>query len=155
TVAGLPGHAGGLTFVPGDPSTLLIGGNADSPVAGVYSFKVTRDASKHVTGFTGTPTLYSSAVGIGTAGIDGGLGFGPGGVLFYTSYPDNSLGEIKPASTLPTTPDRQIALTPLGISGGSVGTLAFVPAGFPGAGHLKIAQFGGYGNWYDVVLGAA
>lgn len=109
-----------------------------------------RDAAQHVTGFTGMATFYADAHGIGSGGIDGGLTFGPGGVLFYTSYSDNSLGQIPPGATAPA---RQDALTPLGVAS-SVGSLAFVPPGFPGAGRMKVVQYNGLGNWYDVTLDA-
>src|SRR5262245_65706896 len=52
-VPGLPANAAGLTFVPGDPNTILIGGAANSLVSDVFSIHVTRDASNHVTGFDG------------------------------------------------------------------------------------------------------
>src|SRR5690348_11110622 len=95
-VPSLPPNAGGLTFAPGDSSRLLIGGAANGPAAQVFSIGVTRDATSHLNGFVGTATLFANAGGIaGGGGIDGGLSFGPGGVLFYTSYPDNSIGEIK------------------------------------------------------------
>ena len=150
TVPMLPPNAGGLTFVPGNPNQLLIGGAANGLNGKIYSIGLTRDASQHVNGFSGTATFVATAAGIGSGGIDGGLAFGPSGILFYTSYSDNSLGQIKPGST---SPDLQIALTALGIAS-SVGTLAFVPAGFPGAGRFKLVQYTSPGNWYDVVLGS-
>lgn len=151
SVPSLPAPAGGLVFLANDPSTLLIGGAANSFNGKIYTIGVVRDASQHVTGFTGTATYYADAHGIGFGGIDGGLTYGPGGLLFYTSYSDNSLGQLKPASTMP---DRQDALTPLGVAS-SVGSVAFVPPGFAGAGRMKLVQYNGAGNWYDVVLGAA
>src|SRR5512143_2591018 len=150
-VPSLPTPFGGLTFKAGDPNTVLIGGAANSFTGKIYSIGVTRDAGQHVNGFTGTATFVSDAHGIGSGGIDGGLSYGPGGVLFYTSYNDNSLGQVKPASAVA---DRQDALGPLGITS-SVGALAFVPAGFPGAGRMKLVQYNPPGNWYDVTLGAA
>lgn len=148
SVPGVPSNYGGITFLPSDPNTILIGGAANGLNGAIYSIGVTRDVDDHVTGFTGTAALVSTAPGIGSGGIDGGLTFGPGGVLFYTSYSDNSLGQIKPGSAVP---DLQIPLTPLGIVS-SVGTLAFVPPGFGGAGRFKIVQYNGSGNWYDVTL---
>src|SRR5689334_4063026 len=96
---GVQANAGGLVFLPGDPDTLLIGGAANSALGKVYSIGVTRDVDGHVNGFDGTAVVYATAPGIGSGGIDGGLSFGPSDVLFYTSYPDNSLGQIKPGST--------------------------------------------------------
>lgn len=147
TVPSLPAPAGGLTFLPGDPNTLLIGGSANGADGAVYSIALTRDAANHVNGFSGTATFYADADGT-SGGIDGGLAFGPAGVLFYTSYSDNVLGQIRPGST---GPDRRVALTPLGVSS-SVGALAFVPPGVAGAGRMKLAQYNNPGNWYDVTL---
>lgn len=136
TPAGVPGSFGGLTFKAGDPNTLLIGGSANGTAAKLYAIQVTRDAQNHVVGFAGTATVFANA-NSPAGGIDGGLTYGPGGVLFYTSYSDNYIGQIKPGSA---GPDKLIQLTALGVAS-SVGTLTFTPAGFPGAGQFKIASF--------------
>jgi len=128
-VSGLPTNAGGLTFL--NSSTLLIGGAANQPAGAIYSVPVTRDAGGAITGL-GTATLYSTA-----PNIDGGLAFGPGGVLFFTGYPNNTIGQIKPGSTVP---DRITTVTSNGISG-SVGSLVFVPPGYNGAGQLKVLSY--------------
>jgi cysteine-rich repeat protein len=143
----LPAPAGGLTFSPGDPNVLLIGGAADSFSADIFSIGVTRDAGGHIIGFSGNATFYADAYGF-SGGLDGGLSFGPDGVLFYTTYGDHHLGQIKPGSTAP---DKLISLATEGLAG-STGTLAFVPPGFPGAGRFKIVQWDTPGNWYDVTL---
>ena len=150
SVPSLPTPAGGLTFVPGDPNTLLIGGSANSSYGKLYSIGVTRDVDDHVVAFDGTATYYANANGA-SGGIDGGLAFGPGGILFYTSYPDNYLGQLEPGST---TPDRLIALSSLDPTpiATSVGALVFVPPGLSGAGRFKVVQYNLPGNWYDVTL---
>src|SRR5262245_944095 len=111
-VPSLPPNAGGLTFVPGDPNTLLIGGSANNSAGVIHSIGVTRGVGGHITGFSGTSTFYANAPGLPGSGrgIDGGLAFAPNGVLLYTSYNDNSLGQLKPGST---SPDAQIALSTL------------------------------------------
>ncbi|MEW6304844.1 MAG: PEP-CTERM sorting domain-containing protein [Verrucomicrobiota bacterium] len=147
TVPGVPTSYGGVTFKEGDPNTLLIGGSANNTSAQIFSIGVVRGAGNHITGFSGSASFFANAAGMSFGGIDGGLAYGPGGVLFYTSYSDNSIGQIKPGSS---GPDRQISLTPLGV-GSSVGTLAFVPAGFNGAGRLKIASYSA-GIWYDATV---
>lgn len=146
----VPSPLGGITFAAGDSNTLLIGGAANSLSGKIYAIGVTRDAGGHITGFAGDAVFYANAAGPG-GGIDGGLAFGPGGVLFFTTFSDNHLGQLKPGST---TPDSLIALSSLSPTpiASSVGTLAFVPPGFPGAGRFKIAQYSGTGNWYDVTL---
>lgn len=143
----VPGQLGGLTFLPSDTNVMLIGGAANSTLGSVNSIRVSRNIAGFITGFVcGNGQFFAHAASPG-GGIDGGLAYGPNGVLFYTSYPDNYLGQIKPGST---GPDRLIALTPLNLSP-SVGTLAFVPPGFPGAGRLKIVSYNA-GAWYDATL---
>ena len=74
---------------------------------------------------------------------DGGVVFGPDNVLFVTRYPANQLEQSKPGSIAP---DKVIDLTPLGVAGAG-GSIGFVPPGFPGAGSMKIASYGG-NAWY-------
>jgi hypothetical protein len=146
TPPGVPGSLGGLTLQSNN--NLFIGGAANGGSGAVYSIGVTRAAGDNsINGFVGSGALVSTAAGLGSGGIDGGLAFGPGGVLFYTSYPDNSIGQIKPGSA---TPDKQIALSGLGL-GSSVGTLNFIPAGFGGAGRMIVGSYGS-GNWYSFAL---
>ncbi len=140
TPPGVPTSFGGLTIKAGDPNTLLIGGSANNSSGRIYSIGVTRDASNHITGFTGTAT----ALGFG-AYNDGGLAYDPTGVLFYTKYPNNEIGQVKPGANADT---KVTSLTSLGANS-SVGGLAFVPAGMPGAGQLKTISWSG-GYWYTV-----
>lgn len=140
TPGGVPGPLGGLTFLDND--TLLIGGAANGGAGVIRAIDVTRGGGDHITGYAGASVGYATA-----PNIDGGLAFGPGGVLFYTGYNNNILGQIKPGSV---TPDKIIDLTPLGVVA-SVGTLTFVPSGFPGAGQMKMASYGG-GQWYEITL---
>ena len=140
--AGVTGNLGGLTLLASDPNSLLIGGNANGPSGSIFRIGITRDAGNHITGFTGVASLFASA-----PEIDGGLAYGPGGVLFYTGYNENLLGQIRPGSVAP---DKVIELGPLGIAR-SVGTLNFIPAGFPLAGKLLIATFNS-GQFYTADL---
>ena len=136
SVPGLPTNYGGLVLEAGDPNTLLIGGGANGANGAIYSIGVTRGAGNHITGFTGTASLYASA-----PYIDGGLSYGPGGVLFYTAYPTNEIGEIKPGSV---SPDKVVSLT--GLVTSSVGSLQFAPDG-----SFKIASYNG-GGFYSASL---
>lgn len=142
-VPGLPSEYGGLTFKPGDPNTILIGGAANVASGLIYSIGVTRNLAGHVTGFTGTATP------LGTAGAfnDGGVVFGPGGVLFLARWPNNEIGEVKPGST---SEDLIVDLGAKGVAP-SPGGLMFVPPGFPGAGQLKAVSWEG-GEWYTLGL---
>jgi hypothetical protein len=139
---GVPGPLGGLTFKAGDNDTLLIGGSANNTAGAIYEIGVTRDPQGHVTGFAGSASLFAPA-----PNIDGGLTYGPGGVLFFVTYSDNRMGQIKPGSTAP---DKWIDLDTVGICS-STGALFFVPAGFPGAGSLKIASYN-CDTWYEADL---
>jgi len=129
---GVTGSRGGLTLLAGDPNTLLVGGNANGPFGKIFSIGLMRDADSHIIGFDGSATEFATA-----PEIDGGLAYGPGGVLFYTGYKENLLGQIKPGSTAP---DKVVELGPLGVDT-SVGTLGFVPAGFPGAGEIRLMSW--------------
>ncbi len=137
----LPITYAGMTFKAGDPNTLLIGGAANTFNAGIYAVTVTRGDNNHITGF-GAASLFAKAPGfpgLGEGGVDASLAYSPqGNVLFYTSYPDNSIGQIKQGST---GPDKQIDLsTSFGIPV-STGGLNFVPQGFAGAGRLKFTSY--------------
>jgi hypothetical protein len=144
SITGLPGSYGGLTLKYDDPNTLLIGGAANQASGRVYQVAVNRDANGHITGFTGTATLYPSAGSTVGAYNDGGVVFGPGNVLFVARYSGNQIEQTKPGSA---TPDKVIDLSALGVVS-STGSLNFVPAGFPGAGQMKIVSYNGQ-RWYS------
>src|ERR1700752_3786713 len=111
-VPDLPTSYGGLAFLPDDPNTLLIGGQANSASGLLYTIALTRDIDHHITAFACTLTPY------GTVGEynDGGVVFGPGGVLFTAPWPSNELGQTRPGST---DEDRVDALASHGIPGDS------------------------------------
>lgn len=143
TPSGIPTNLGGLTFL--DNNTLLIGGAANQSGGVIRTIDVVRDAGNHIVGFSGASASYATA-----PFIDGGLSFGPNGVLFATTYSSNNLLQYKPGST---TPDKVINLSNLVGTDvtSSTGTLAFVPAGFNGAGQLKIASYSS-SQWYTATL---
>ncbi|MBZ0153640.1 MAG: hypothetical protein K8J09_19110 [Planctomycetes bacterium] len=128
----------GITFAPNDPNTLLVSAYQSGVIRAV---PLQRDGLGRIAGF-GTPSVVASV-----GGNDGGLAFGPGGVLFFTWYGANRLGQLEPGST---SADRTDDLYPLGVSG-SVGAVNFVPSGRPGAGRCKLVSYGG-STWYDVTL---
>lgn len=133
SVPSVPFFYGGLTFKAGDPGKILIGGTANEAAGLLYEASVVRDASNHITGFSGTATPF------GTAGAynDGGVVYGPGGVLFTSQWPVNKLGQTKPGNT---SEDKVIDLAPLGVAE-SHAALNFVPAGFGGAGQMKLVSW--------------
>jgi len=150
TVDGVDPNYGGLVFDELDPNVLLLSGRANAQTAEIYALSVSRDKAGHVIGLSCEPPAFFSTAPGASGGIDGGLDFGPSGVLFYSTYSDNHIGQILPGSTAP---DRLIDLSPLGIAA-STGTLRFVPPGFAGAGRLKIASYNS-GRWYDTAVAPA
>ena len=136
TVPGVPFGWGGLTLKYDDPNTLLMGGHANPANGRIYQIGVTRDANMHITGFTGAATVYPTANATIGQNNDGGVVFGPENVLFVTRFPNNQLEQSKPGST---DPDKVTNLNLLGIDS-SVGSIGFVPSGFPGAGSMKIVS---------------
>ena len=140
TPPGVPERLGGLTLKAGTTDRLLIGGEANDATGALYEIGVVRDASGHIVGFSGPATRVADA-----AYNDGGVTYGPGGVLFLARWPSNELGQIAPSGAT-----KVIALTPLGIAS-SLASLQFVPPGQPGAGSLKLATYRG-GQWYDATV---
>jgi len=139
TVAGVPTNYGGLIFKAGDPNTILLGGTANNPGGLFYSVAVTRGAGNHIVALG-----PATALGFGINN-DGGIAYGPGGVLFYSEYITNNVGEVKPGSN---SDNKTVALGPLGIPV-STGALNFVPPGYNGAGQFKVSSWPG-GQFYTV-----
>jgi len=143
SVAGVPTNYGGLIFKAGDPNTILLGGAANGVSGRFYSVPVIRGVGNHIVSLGAVTQL-----GFGTNN-DGGIAYGPGGVLFYSEYSINNVGQVKPGSL---SDDKTVALGPLGIAV-STGALNFVPAGYNGAGQFKISSWSG-GQFYTVTLAA-
>ncbi|HEX8077053.1 MAG TPA: hypothetical protein VF511_04510, partial [Chthoniobacterales bacterium] len=144
-VPGVPTSYGGLTFKYDDPNTLLIGGTANDSSGRIYQIAVIRDATRHIVGFSGTAKLYPASTSRIGQYNDGGVTFGPDNVLFVTRYPGNQLEQTIPGRT---TPSKVVDLAPFGVTA-SVGSVAFVPPGFPGAGSMKLVTYPS-GDWYNV-----
>ncbi len=129
----LPAQYGGLTIKPGEPNTLYIGGDANFSAGALYTVPLQRDpVTQEITGFAGSASLHVNA-----PNIDGGVYFAPNGTLLFTRYSMNELGQILP--------DDSYVSIPLGTYGiaSSVGSLAIVPFGFPGAGNLVLSSYNG------------
>lgn len=142
TPSGVPANFGGLTLLAGDSNTLLLGGAANGTSGALYAVGITRDIGGHINGFTGATTLYASA-----PYNDGGVTYGPGGVLFASQWPVNKLSQYLPGST---SPDKVIDLAALGVAS-SHSAINFVPASYPGAGRMKLSSYGG-GQFYDAAF---
>lgn len=142
SIPGVPPLYGGLNFKWDDPTTLIIGGNANEETGALYSIGVFRDAQGHIVAFDGTATFFAEG-----AWNDGGVTYGPGNVLFMARWPVNELGQTKPGSSIT---DKVIDLTPFGVES-SHSANAFVPTGFPGEGRFKMVSWPD-GEWNDVEL---
>jgi PKD repeat protein len=139
-VPSLPQQYSGLAFGPGDANTLLIGAGAIGASGAIYTVPLTRDAAGHVVGFGGPAQKW-----LDVPNLDGGLAFGPGGVLFSARWPDDILVQVRPGSAQI---DKQIALRPLGLNAVA---LNFVPPGYPSACELRLVNFFG-GRWWAPTL---
>jgi len=135
--------AGAVTFLAGDPDTLLIA-RPDPETWDIYSIGVQRDATGHIVGFSGTPAFFAST-GYGNGDMD----YDPSGILFLGCCATNELRQIKPGSAAA---DKVIDMAPFGVAD-AVSGLGFVPEGFPGAGQFKVVSWDG-GEWYTVGLAA-
>jgi hypothetical protein len=134
---GLPTPYAGLVFKNGDPDTILVGGNGNQLSGALYEVPVTRNLSDLITG------VGSATLAINVPQIDGGVAYHPSGVLFCTAYSANQIHQFKPGST---SPDKTVSLTALGVAS-SVGSLGFIPPGYPGAGKLMVVSWPS-GNCY-------
>ncbi len=136
---GVPSPFGGLTLLDGSRDHLILGGSANSPSGALYLVPVSRDAFGHIDGFAGDAVYFADA-----PYNDGGVTYGPDGVLFASRWPVNELGQYLPGSTAP---DKVIDLTALGVAG-SHSAINFVPLGYSGAGRMKLSSWSG-GQFYD------
>lgn len=141
SVPSLPTRYGGLTFL--DSDTILIGGSANTIDGRLYAIDVIRGAGDHITGFSGSAAVFGS---VGEFN-DGGVAFGPGGVLFTSRWPVNQLGQTTPGST---DENKIVDLAALGVAG-SHAAINFIPPGFPGAGEARLVSWSG-GEWYSANL---
>ena len=138
----VPGPLGGLTLKAGTTDRLLIGGVANEEVGALYEIGLVRDDGGHIVGFSGAATRFADA-----AYNDGGVAYGPDGVLFLARWPANQLGQMKPGSVIT---DKIVDMAPLDVAP-SLASLQFVPGGQPGERSLKLASWDG-GQWYDAAV---
>ncbi|HWM08536.1 MAG TPA: hypothetical protein VNO82_04305, partial [Solirubrobacteraceae bacterium] len=139
TPPGVPARLGGLTLKAGTTDRLLIGGQANESGGALYEIGLTRDAEGHISGFSDTAVRVADA-----ANNDGGVVYGPGGVLFLARWPNNELGQTRPGSAAT---DKVVNLAALGVTA-SPGAILFTPPGYPGAGSFKLSGYSD-GQWYD------
>ncbi len=138
---GVPTNYGGLTLLAGTTDTLLLGGAANGATGSLWAVKISRDAGNHISGIV-------SAERWGDAPFnDGGVTYGPNGVLFASQWPANKLSQYKPGST---TPDKVIDMAALGAAG-SHSAINFVPSDYTAAGRMKVTSWSG-GQFYNATF---
>jgi hypothetical protein len=136
----IPPKWGGLTTASDDPNVLLIGGSANTDLGQLYRRGIIRDAACHIVGFSNdAASVYSEG-----AYNDGGVLYGPGGVMWLARWPVNQLGFMKPGSLIT---DKIIDTSLLGVAY-SLAALNFIPNGFDGAGGLRLVSWP-EGQWYS------
>jgi hypothetical protein len=136
---GLPTPYAGLIFQKRFTNRLLIGGSGNQPGAFLYQVNVTRDLSYHVTGVGNAIPVISAPY------IDGGVAYHPDSeVLFVTGWPENLIHQYLPGSA---SPSLTTDLDTLSVDY-SVGSLGFVPAGYPGAGKLMVITWPGGSTYF-------
>ncbi len=151
-VPGLPAFQGGILFKSDDPDTVLVVGNTGSPQAGLYSCKVTRDATGHINGFTGIARKVATLNEPSGGGAAGSLSYGPNGSIFFSTINDPGklvVGQLKPGEASPAGFIDFRFLDPEGAEG--TPGIIVVPPGAPGAGRAKIL-FIETGGWRDATM---
>ena len=132
TVPGMPtdGHLGGCTISATDPNTLLLVGNSETPTGSLWSIGVVRDNCGHIVAWNGTAKKIADA-----PYMDANLPYTDQGVLLYSEWPVNKLGQLLPGAS---TPSLETDLSLFGMTD-SPGGLAFVPSYLAAAGQLRAA----------------
>jgi hypothetical protein len=128
-----------------DQDTLLIAGDTETPQGALYSIKLKRDACGHILGWNGSATKVAS-----TPYVDANLLYTKNNLLFYSEWPNYTLGQILPNSSMP---DRETNLQSLGMGGGGTGGIGFVPGYLPPAGKMRGVTWPD-GWWYHIDLAA-
>ncbi len=122
---------------------LLSATDASSTNEDLYSVSFMRNASGHIVGLGSAINL--AALNVEEIGniVGGGLAFASNGTLLYVTSPLSYLGQYANGGS---------QTTPLTFNGQNLnlGGIGYVPAGFPGAGQLKLSTIDG--SWYDVNL---
>ncbi|MEO1012647.1 MAG: T9SS type B sorting domain-containing protein [Bacteroidota bacterium] len=177
-VGTVPPRYGGIEFKYDNPNELLIGGDANFPSGALYKIGLARDPlTNNIIGFTDNGSYFADAADsdedleilIGgvpvkrKSSIDGGLDYGPDNVLFFPTWHNSWLLQIRDGETaiskaidleedVPGWTAHEERNDPsFGEFNNSASALQFVPCGFPGAGRLKIATWP-IGYWYDFTV---
>lgn len=140
SAAGVPSNYGGVFILPTSPNTLYIGGTANQATGALYAVPITRDINGFITGIAGPGVRVADA-----PFNDGGITRDPGGLISYGQWPANNYAQVNLATGLVV---NTVPLGPFGVVSASA-TAEFIPAGYPGAGGMRIGSWPG-GQFYTV-----
>jgi len=136
----IPLSYGGLTLNPDHSNQLIVGGTAEGSGAAFYSVGLTRDASGHIDGLTGSVKLFAAAPKLAGSAVFG-PSFNAGEVLFYSIASGSGGVDVGMIRWGSAGPGRAVDVVP-----DTPGGLQFVPHGVKGAGSdggLKILTASG------------
>lgn len=136
----VPANYGGLFILPDQPNTLYLAGSANSASGALYAVPIARDAEGFISGFAGPGVRVADA-----PNNDGGIVPDPGGLISFARWPTNAYGQIDLSTG---TMVNSIDLAPFGVASSS-SSVNFIPDGYPGAGGMRIASYGG-GQYYQI-----
>lgn len=141
-VPGIPtdSRLGGCVISNEDPNLLLVAGDSEAASGKVWAIAVVRGNCDHIVGFKGVAHVVAD-----TPYVDANLALVESGLMFYTAWPVNQIGQLLPGQMAPAVTTDMAAL---GVEN-SVSGLGFVPPGFADAGGMRTITWGG-GKWYHL-----
>lgn len=141
-VPGIPegSRLGGCVIAFDDPNTLLVAGDSEAASGKIYKVGVERGNCDHIVGYSGSAEVVAA-----TPYVDANLAYVQSGLLFYTAWPVNQIGQLLPGAAAPAVVTD---VGPLGIEN-SVGGLGFVPPGYADEGDMRVLTWSG-GKWYHL-----
>ncbi|PCC69250.1 hypothetical protein SAMN02745121_05894 [Nannocystis exedens] len=141
-VPGIPtdSRLGGCVISNEDPNLLLVAGDSETATGKVWAIEVVRGNCDHIVNFKGVAQLVAD-----TPYVDANLALVESGLMFYTAWPINQIGQLLPGQMAPAVTTDMAAL---GVEN-SVSGLGFVPPGFVDAGGMRTITWPG-GKWYHL-----
>ncbi|MDC0721230.1 hypothetical protein [Nannocystis bainbridge] len=141
-VPGIPvdSRLGGCVISNEDPNLLLVAGDSETATGKVWAIEVVRGDCDHIVGFNGVAQVVAD-----TPYVDANLALVDSGLMFYTAWPINQIGQLLPGQMAPAVTTDMASLGVVN----SVSGLGFVPPGFADAGGMRTITWPG-GNWYHL-----
>ncbi|WAS95615.1 hypothetical protein [Nannocystis punicea] len=141
-VPGIPtdSRLGGCAISNENPDILLIAGDSEASTGKVWAIEVVRGNCDHIVNFKGIAQVVAEA-----PYVDANLALVESGLMFYTAWPINQIGQLLPGQMMPAVTTD---MTALGVES-SVSGLGFVPPGFVDEGGMRTITWSG-GKWYHL-----